>query len=426
MVKSLSEPWQAKLPLQGVESWILGFIFLFIVGLFNEHLTAVRNLGLYTALLLVVLKFISHKQELVADARSMMANTRIPVILLLCFLCSILFSSVFPYTKNFESFASLVDETRIMIVFFLIVMGVTDRGRLLKVIVYAMVAAMAVCAWHFVVKDMPELSKLDASFRVSRNYALYFEFLFPFVFYQLFIEKRLWAKAVIAFVLLFGSVTLVLSGVRGSWLAVAIELIIVLAYIAYFHRAEIKRFVPYLLLGILVVSSFVIYALVSTNVVKSAFERGVSLNNRDTIVEERLPIFLAHGDLVFGLGYGGAQYHKFMNDHDAPKTIGRYENGVFIFNRDEPFILQLFLHFGLLGLSAAVILFAYMIYDLLRLNKTDGWYGVSILSAFVGVFIVRGLFEGRYLSTLLFLIILYLIRRSLAINARNTSDRGLT
>jgi hypothetical protein len=79
-----------------------------------------------------------------------------------------------------------------------------------------------------------------------------------------------------------------------------------------------------------------------------------------------------------------------------------------------------------LGLSAAVILFAYMIYDLLRLNKTDGWYGVSILSAFVGVFIVRGLFEGRYLSTLLFLIILYLIRRSLAINARNTSDRGLT
>ena len=113
-----------------------------------------------------------------------------------------------------------------------------------------------------------------------------------------------------------------------------------------------------------------------------------------------------------------------MNDHFAPKTIGRYENGIFVFNRDEPYVLQLFIHFGMMGLLLAIVLFGYMTYDLLRLNKMDGWYGVPVLSAFVGVFVVRGLFEGRYLGTLLFLIILYLIQRSLAINARNASDRG--
>jgi O-antigen ligase len=422
MEKTLSALWLEKWRIQNLEVWILGFIFVFVVGLFNEHLTAVRNLGLYSALVLVIIKSVRHRQDVAATARVVISDTQLPVILLLCFLCSILFSSLFPYTQDLESLTSLVDETRIMIVFFLIVMGVTDRAKLLNIIVYAMVTAMALCAWHFVAKDLPELSRLDASFRVSRNYALYFEFLFPFVFYQLFIEKNLWGKAVIAVVLLFSSLTLVLSGVRGSWLAAGTESLIVLAYVIYFHRSELKRFVPYLLAGVLALSSFLFYALSSTNVVRSAFERGVSLTGRDTIVKERLPIFIEHGDLVFGLGHGGAQYHKFMNDYGAPKTIGRYENGVFIFNRDEPYVLQLFLHFGLMGLLFAIILFGYLIFDLLRLNKSAGWYGVPVLSAFIGVFVVRGLFEGRYLGTLLFLIILYLVQRSLVIDARNESN----
>jgi O-antigen ligase len=422
-VKGLRKRMFEKLQDQGLENWIIGSVFVFVVGLFNEHLTAVRNLGLYTALLLVILKFISHKQEGIADARTVIVNTRLPIILLLFFSCSIFYSSLFPYTQTLGALSSLFDETRLMIVFFLIVIGVTDKEALLKAIVYAMIAAMALCSWHFMMKDMPEFSDLDSSFRVSRNYANYFEYLFPFVFYQLFIEKKVWGKALIAIVLLFGLLTLVLSGVRGAWLAVAIESVIVLGYVIYYHRLEFNKFVPYLLAGILIVSSFLLFTLQSASVVKNAFERGTGLTNRDTIVKERLPIFITHGDLIFGLGHGGVQYHQFMNDHDAPKTIGRYEAGVFVFNRDEPYVLQLFLHFGLMGLSAAIMLLGYMLYDLLRLNKMGSFYGVPIFAAFVGVFVIRGLFEGRYLGSLLFLIIIYLVQRSLTISARNKSDK---
>jgi len=75
--------------------------------------------------------------------------------------------------------------------------------------------------------------------------------------------------------------------------------------------------------------------------------------------------------------------------------------------------LQSFLHFGFVGLTLMCFLLAYMVYDLLRINKLRNAYGVSILAGFVGVYLFRGLFEGRYLSGLLFLVIMYLILRSL-------------
>jgi hypothetical protein len=170
---------------------------------------------------------------------------------------------------------------------------------------------------------------------------------------------------------------------------------------------------PYLVVGGIIFSGFLLYALESSRVVQGAFERGISLNNRDRIVKERLPIFMEHGDLVLGLGHGGAEYHGFMKDHDAPKTIGRHEAGGFIFNRDEPFALQVFLHFGFVGLALLFLLLAYMVYDLFRINKVRNPCGVSILAGFVGVYLVRGLFEGRYLSGLLFLVIMYLVLRSI-------------
>jgi hypothetical protein len=165
--------------------------------------------------------------------------------------------------------------------------------------------------------------------------------------------------------------------------------------------------------GAVIFSSFLIYAFESSTVVKNAFSKGVTLTGRDRIVKERLPIFMEHGDLILGLGHGGAEYHGFMKDHDAPKTIGRHEAGGFIFNRDEPFAVQVFLHFGFVGLALVFLLLAYMVYDLLRINKTSNPYGVSILAGFVGVYLVRGLFEGRYLSGLLFLVIMYLVLRSI-------------
>jgi O-antigen ligase len=159
----------------------------------------------------------------------------------------------------------------------------------------------------------------------------------------------------------------------------------------------------------------------SSDVVQSAFERGTtSLNVRDRIVKERLPIFMKHGDKIFGMGYGGAQYHQFMYDHDAPRSAGRYKDGRYFFNRDEPYVIQLFLHFGFFGLILAVLLLGYMTYDLLRINRHVNLCGVSVLAGLVGVFGIRGLFEGRYLSSLLFIVILYLIQRSL----ENDSDRG--
>jgi hypothetical protein len=76
-------------------------------------------------------------------------------------------------------------------------------------------------------------------------------------------------------------------------------------------------------------------------------------------------------------------------------------------------LIQYLLHFGFVGLFLVITLLSYFVYDLVRINKSANICGVSLLAGLVGVFIIRGLLEGRYLSGLLFLVIIYLVQRSI-------------
>ena len=192
---------------------ILFFLCCFLIGEYNEHITAVKNIGIYVALLFciafVVLNFEAAKQNL---ARNFKDNKILLVSFFLLF-AWILIISAFAYDTISQTPVFLaLNKFKRAVIFILIILFWYDLDkRVSKYFFYAMILAFALDNVHFLLKSIESgnftfkaIDAIDSSQRlIDRNYAVFFDKLFIFSFLGFFILKDKF-KILILFMIVLG------------------------------------------------------------------------------------------------------------------------------------------------------------------------------------------------------------------------------
>ena len=389
-----------------LEMIIIFFSSLYILGDVTQGLSKLKNIGLYTSIVLWIYYAFKYKIDF-----SILKKEKILSIIGLGFLISILLSIVFSFSSSIPSFKEFIGEFLNISIIFIIIISL--KNNYLKYWFYLFVFAFI---WNIVsygflyYKENPSLNLSIRFFRESTNY---FEILYPFLLMFILLKEKIF-KLIGILILILGIIELILTGTRGSWGTIFIETIIFLFGIILINKQYLKTSLV-ILFSIFIVgvgSGFYVYK--HSSLIQNKINQGFDSSGRDKIVKTRLPIFFKYQNYLIGVGGpGNYQYNQFLNYYNAPKECSIKEGNKFHYWSDEPFFLQLFYKEGILGLSLFLLFFAIMSFKIYKFVKNkysfNAFFALSIFSSFMGSFFIRGLFETRYLKYMILYFLLYLI-----------------
>lgn len=253
--------------------------------------------------------------------------------------------------------------------------------------------------------------------------------LLPFLMSYVFLDtrKNKLRVAIVIFVMLYLLAASLWTGERGSWGAIFVEGLILAWMLTREKYLSSKTLLLIFLSGfVLTLSTGIVLYNVNKNF-KRQVDLGVNLHGRGPIVKTRFPLFIQSDKIILGFGYSDDAYNDFFNAKKAPHIYGTLQNGRYHFNQDGPFYLQLFYHFGFVGLIIFITYSLYFIYRLYQLQikgvgQLDKLYYTALLSSFVGYFIINGLFEGRTIYYMIFMYFM-LMTASAGLGRAPTTER---
>lgn len=252
--------------------------------------------------------------------------------------------------------------------------------------------------------------------RFDRNFNQYSVLLFPFMMgYLLWGGANRYFRVGLVLVLgVPGLVALLWTGERGSWGAVFVEAAIMLALSGDVRRFLNKKMLLMTAAGVAGLLMAGVFFYQTNQIFKGQINKGLGSSGRSVIIATRFPVFMKYGDKVLGFGYSSEAYNVFFSEHGAPKVYGVKIGDSFHYFQDGPFLIQLFYHFGSVGLLSYLALMGYLLFRLYIAQRRcsrqyEKLYYISILASFVGYFLVGGLFEGRWISFMFLLLFLYVL-----------------
>jgi len=388
-----------------VQFLIILFLSMFLFGSLIEGFTKIKYIGLYGAILFYLIDIVKSRTFLY---KQYFLENRTLFVSLFLFIFSIILSIIFAFSDISPSIKEFRVEFLNSFIFLLIALNIRNRELLIKTVFIAIIFAFlfdVIKYGYYYIKSNPHL---NLSKRLDRNFANYFEVLYAFVFISFFIFKNRIIKFVLFLMLLVGLFELLLTGVRGAWISVMTETILLVLFLGIYYK-NFKNILFYLIGIILIlgIGGFFIYK--KSSLLQEKIHQGLTPGGRDVIVKTRLPIFLKHSNLIIGIG-GPAnyQYNQFLNYYKAPQVYGTREKNRFHYWGDEPFLLQIFYKEGILGLFTFLLLVFILLY---QGYKNVNLYVLGILTSFIGYYLVRGLVEGRELKLLLIYITLFLVAK---------------
>jgi len=396
-----------------IDTIIILFLCLFLIGFFNEHLTSFKSIGIGGALMFTILNISKNRSLQLKYPILIYNNNKISIHLFMLFFTVVFISSTFAYSDNIRSLYYLYREIKYPIIFLFIIIMLKPSKKSVDTILLAIVLSTIILNIHFFYKG----DLLNGTLKIDRFFSSFFEITFPFSLISfLTIKNNLFKLFIFIFSICLGITLLLLTGARGSWFMIFFESLIILSYILIKNRELLKKHKYYLIVGIIFICTLLIYLYTHSNLIKVKINQGSYTSGRDIIIKDRFPIFLVSNTNLIGLGYGTFNYTKFLNDRNTTKRIGYYnkEKNIYIYWHDEPFLISVFYHYGFIGfILLSIFLIYFIIYNLVKLKKTnysdEMYFQVAIFSSFIGIFFMRGLFENMHMKYVIILYFLYLI-----------------
>lgn len=389
-----------------IETVILVSIVLFISAFFNEHMTAIKSIGIgFTAIFGGVILLFHFKTSL-TNIRNVWKQNRIAVFTFIVMLIVMFVTSLFAYEDASVALRHLYKEVLYTSVLLFVFFLIKDKQKLIKFLLFACVLAMFSGNIHFFIKAINELQNIDYSFRIDRHYSVYFMFIYPFVLVSFFAVTKNIYKLFIFILLLFGVVLMFYTGARGVWLSTMVQTLVIFYFLGILFSKQS------LIVGI-IVSLLSIVFIFSNELVASKFTQD-NTSGRWAILHDRAPIILENLNLVHGLGYGTQQYTAFMNDYNAPQRVGAPDGDRFIYYHDEPYYISYLYHHGYFGLMLLIgFTFMFLRNSVCAIHRksisNSKYFAIATIASFVGVFLVRGVFEGLHFNYLMILFSFYLL-----------------
>lgn len=403
---------------------ILVFLCIFLVGFFNEHLTAIKNIGITISIIFIFVEIIIYR-NLIFDKEIFTSKE---FILFMCLLVIMFISSYSPYDSSLPSIDYFFKEIKYSLLFLIVIVFLPNKEKNLRIIFYSFLLTMILLETHFLIKSNIFLI-FKSDYIVERLFSTFFEVSFPFLLAMfLSIHKKKY-KVILFTVIIIGMVMLFYTGVRGSWLAIFVEsLILGIAYLVL-HKNKVYITMKYIFSFLFIFGIFILYLYNTSSVINSKINRGIDSNLRDLIIKERFPLFIENNEYkILGIGYGTEQYISFLNDKKAPYSVGKKDDktGKFIYFHDEPYLMSFFYHHGIIG-GLFFILFSFIfVYSIIKFfmnnkNQKEILFSIAILSSFLGVFLIRGLFENMHFKYLIILFALYVFIKKSNKESNDTS-----
>ena len=404
--------WRAKITLGRL---IAFFAALFWFGFVAHGANSPRYLGLFLSLFLflpfVILNFSCVRLEMLRlfKNESILVWLSLSVVLVMListcmhFLSGvkILFFDLFPVIMVGIIVVSLPPDDKVVLsrwLFFLMIMALLND--LLKY------------GWSTYI-HYSEIGRFD------RNFNQYSVLISPFLLGYLLLEDvQRYRKYIVAMFLGVPTlIALLWTGQRGAWGAIFLEAILVFLFSINARKSMTKKTIVLGIFGIIfIVLVSAIFYQTNSNF-KSKIDQGLGGSGRSQIISTRLPVFLEHGDLVFGFGYSNEAYNEFFLSNGAPKIFGSRQKNGYQFYQDGPFYLQLFYHFGIFGFLFFVVFSIFFLYRTICASRGSnsayiGTINACLTASFFGYFLAGGLFEGRSINFMFFLLFFYFVVNS--------------
>jgi len=139
----------------------------------------------------------------------------------------------------------------------------------------------------------------------------------------------------------------------------------------------------------------------------------LKLDDVEDILTKRLPLLFSSDRAYIGIGFGGKQYTKFLNDKNinnddlGPTGIGA--DGTKYPHHDEPVFIGQYYHYGVVGTAFFVALVFYMLFVSFKRYLSNNKFYIAIFGSILCTYIFRGLFETIYFTHLYVMLGLFIV-----------------
>ena len=388
------------------------FLSLYLFGFSIEGLTFLKYGGLYGSILIFIIRIAKERDGIVDNFKDYYFRYKILFNWLFLFILSIIVSMMFAFSDVAETIREFRIQFLNMTVFIMISLSIKNRKLLLQSFIFSILSGFIYDTIYYLAKYIKHNPKLNLSIRLDRNFAVYFDFLYPFVLGGIFFLKNRLRYLLIVF-LAIATFEVVLTGARGTWVSAIAETVLFGIMISIINKNYLKKVLAVGAISLIVVLIGGSYIYKNSKLIQFKIHQGLSTSGRTFIIKSRFPIIMEHGNILFGIGGPGSyQYITLLNHYHAPKKYGHYSHGVYRYSADDPYLLQIFYKEGLFGLVTFLgftYLFLLYSYRLLKQNTRYKFILISITASFIGYFLIRGLVEGRDLRFLILYFGLFLL-----------------
>lgn len=399
---------------------ILIFLSLFLIGQYNEHITAIKNLAIYLALLLTLILFAVDTKNVVQNIKNNAKNNKAILLLFLLLNLYVFGISFFPYDATQNAALSALNEFKRAFIFIFIVLLWHDGSyKNSKWLFFAMVAALSIDNIHFFVKGIEDGTLLNLKNEkdqwtqpIDRFYAGFFDSLFIFSLVSIFFIKNNFYKFfIIVFNIIVSLIFILLTGARGSWLALALSLMVMLALTFKNEKINLINKKSMIFCLFLLAASACVYH--NSTLLQLKVAQGFYTSGRGDILTKRLPLLFNSDRAYIGIGFGGKQYTKFLNDKNVnnddlgPTGVGA--DGTKYPHHDEPVFIGQYYHYGVVGTAFFVALVFYMLFVSFKRYLSNNKFYIAIFGSILCTYIFRGLFETMYFTHLYVMLGLFIV-----------------
>lgn len=397
------------------------FAFFFKANALNNLSSILLSLGL---ILYICFDFKTAKTNFLSNLKSNFVLLTLLFILLL----GAIIISLNPYYEDTKEFSKLLRRDFLFLVLLMLLSWLDkkneDQQKIIKFCFYAIIISFGINLIYFFIQDIVAIEAIsdrrhDSPSIIDRFFAPTFDVYFAFCLIGCFFEKNKKLKIFFAFLLCVGIVFLILCGARGGLLAFCgslIFIIFVLIFKGVFSKKQLLSIISFIFVGIL---AFVI-TISQNEYLQVKYIQGMHSSGRDTIIKERFPLLLDSNYALKGLGAGEIVYQKFLNDQPAQiqKNLGPqvpndknpqlYKTH---FWHDEPAILGIYWHYGIVGALCFVGIICYIFFSSLKsFFKQNNYYLFALCSSVFAYYFIAALFENfSDLKILINFCIVYLI-----------------
>ena len=108
---------------------ILLFLSIFLIGQYNEHITALKNFGLYTSMVLVLILCFVDFDWIKKNIRFNIVNNKTLLVIFALLVLYILTISLFAYVEPLKTIADFFDDFKKTLLFMLLIIVCHDGNK---------------------------------------------------------------------------------------------------------------------------------------------------------------------------------------------------------------------------------------------------------------------------------------------------------